>query len=420
MIVDASEKAPALRFVGFTEQWDEKALGDLYTERAEEGSDALQVLSVSIHDGVSDHELDTEALGKLIRRSADKRLYKRVHEGDVVLNMMRAWQGAIGVTRTEGMVSPAYITAKPNGESSPRFMDHTLRRAAIVKQMNDLSYGVTDFRKRLYWDSFERVVVRIPSVDEQRRIGSVFDQLNKLIDLRRRELEKLRQFKQAMLSQMFPKPGQFRPAVRFSGFSEPWVEMSFRDAFRPLKNRSHSRAELNSDGGEVMTVHYGDILVKYRAVVDCSRDRLPFVTGAHRGEFSGLLLRDGDVLMADAAEDESVGACVELAGIGSASVIAGLHTIACRPVTEFQPGYLGHYLNAPSYHDQLLPLMQGTKVLSLSRNNLSRTVVRFPNPAEQRLIGEFLSHLDELIALQERKGETLVQVKRSLLDTMFV
>ncbi|MDD3335684.1 MAG: restriction endonuclease subunit S [Eubacteriales bacterium] len=194
---------PEIRFSGFTDAWEQRKLSEVYTERNERGNDALPILSVSIHHGISNGELDSDSLGKQVRRSEDKSLYKHVESGDLVLNMMRAWQGAVGVARTEGMVSPAYITAAPCDQLFPSFMDHCLRRRVIINQMDNLSYGVTDFRKRLYWDSFIRVECSLPSPREQEQIASLFDALDHLITLHQRELEKLKNLKKAMLEKMF-------------------------------------------------------------------------------------------------------------------------------------------------------------------------------------------------------------------------
>ncbi|MCB8817559.1 restriction endonuclease subunit S [Desulfosporosinus shakirovi] len=197
------EDFPEVRFPGFTDAWEQRKLGEIYTERKERGYDSLQILSVSIHHGVSNEELDSDNLGKKVRRSEDKSLYKQVHFGDLVLNMMRAWQGAIGVVKSEGMVSPAYITAIPSAELYPLFMDYCLRRDEAIIQMDNLSYGVTDFRKRLYWDSFINVLCRIPSVPEQERITAFFTNLDHLITLHQRKLKHLQEQKKALQQQMF-------------------------------------------------------------------------------------------------------------------------------------------------------------------------------------------------------------------------
>lgn len=127
MFPAAEADAPKVRFKGYTKPWKHWTLGELYTERKEAGNDDLPILSVSIHSGVSADELDSAELGKAVRRSEDKSLYKHTYKGDLVFNMMRAWQGAIGVVPKEGMVSPAYITAIPNDEVFPEFMDYCLR-----------------------------------------------------------------------------------------------------------------------------------------------------------------------------------------------------------------------------------------------------------------------------------------------------
>ena len=194
---------PEIRFDGFTDAWEQRKLGDIYIERNERGNAELDILSVSIHHGISQNELDTDELGKSVRRSDDKSLYKHVYYGDLVFNMMRAWQGAIGVVKNEGMVSPAYISAIPDDSVFPEFMDYCLRRKCIINQINNLSYGVTDFRKRLYWEPFTRVTIMMPSVDEQRKITDIFRQLDNLITLHQRKLEKLKNIKKSLLEKMF-------------------------------------------------------------------------------------------------------------------------------------------------------------------------------------------------------------------------
>ncbi|MBA4532548.1 restriction endonuclease subunit S [Brevibacillus halotolerans] len=203
MFPEDGANVPEIRFEGFTDAWEQRKLGEVYTERKERGYDSLQILSVSIHHGVSNEELDTDTLGKKVHRSEDKSLYKHVYFGDLVLNMMRAWQGAIGVVKSEGMVSPAYITAIPSEQLYPLFMDYCLRRDEMIAQMDNLSYGVTDFRKRLYWDSFINVLCHIPSVPEQERITAFFTQLDHLITLHQRELNSLKNLKRSLLQQMF-------------------------------------------------------------------------------------------------------------------------------------------------------------------------------------------------------------------------
>ena len=172
---------------------------------------------------------------------------------------------------------------------------------------------------------------------------------------------------------------------------------------------------MNYDGGKVKNVHYGDILIKYGAVTDCDKEEIPFITGAEVSDYRSLLLQDGDVLIADAAEDETVGKATEIAGITNIPVVSGLHTIACRPKVKMQSNYLGYYMNSSSYHRQLLPLMQGIKVLSISRTNLAKTIVYYPATAqEQARIGKVFADLDRLITLHQREPVYSVRIRISV------
>ena len=118
-------------------------------------------------------------------------------------------------------------------------------------------------------------------------------------------------------------------------------------------------------------------------------------------------------------QDEAVGKCVEIGNIGDLSIVSGLHTIPCRPKVKFAPAYLGFYLNSASYHDQLIPLMQGIKVTSISKSAISDTMISAPtNLSEQGKIGQFFTQLDSLITLHQRKSEQEKQKKKALMQLL--
>lgn len=176
------------------------------------------------------------------------------------------------------------------------------------------------------------------------------------------------------------------------------------DCFEFLKSNTLSRAGLNGENGTARNVHYGDILIKFGDCLDGERSDLPFITDdTVLPKFAGSILREGDVIFADTAEDEAAGKCVELRKLPKEPTISGLHTIPARPRFPFGTGYLGHYLNSDAYHRQLLPLMQGIKVISVSKAALQDTQVRFPGLSEQTAIGAALSEVDALITLHQCK-----------------
>ena len=175
------------------------SLGELYTERKEKGDPSLPILTVSIHAGVSEGELDEDKLGKKVKRITDKTQYKTARKGDLVFNMMRAWQGAIGVVRSDGLVSPAYIVAKPNEKIWPEYMDYCMKTPRMIHAIHRQSYGVTDFRLRLYWDSFTHITCQLPPLPEQQKIAAILSTQDKVIELKEKLLAQKQQQKKYLM-----------------------------------------------------------------------------------------------------------------------------------------------------------------------------------------------------------------------------
>jgi type I restriction enzyme S subunit len=182
---DVPLKDSGIEWLGKTPgHWQIIRLGAIFREVNEEGIDGLSILSVSIHHGVSDKQLDEDELDRKVTRSADQTKYKKVAPGDLVYNMMRAWQGGFGTVTVSGMVSPAYVVARPIKQFSSQFVELLLRTSCAVEEMRRYSQGVTDFRLRLYWDNFKSIQIALPSYEEQEQIldyitskTSAFDEL---------------------------------------------------------------------------------------------------------------------------------------------------------------------------------------------------------------------------------------------------
>lgn len=211
-----------------------------------------------------------------------------------------------------------------------------------------------------------------------------------------------------------------KPKIRFKGFEGEWKEMQFEVAFEYQRNNSLSRAEL-SDEGIVANIHYGDVLIKYGECLDVSKDVLTYVKDKKISMtlYKKGALRNGDVIFADAAEDNTVGKCTEVICEENVCIVSGLHTIACRPQVEIVERYLGYSLNSPSFHNQLLPHIQGTKISSISKNALSSTSISLPSLPEQRAIASYFTSLDAQIAASTSRLSSLKQIKAASLLNMF-
>ena len=387
---------PAIRFEGFTDAWEQRKLGDVYTERNKRGNDSLKILSVSIHHGVSNEELDSNTLGKEVRRSEDKSLYKHVYFGDLVLNMMRAWQGAVGVVKSEAMVSPAYITAVPSAELYPLFMDFYLRRDEAIGQMNNLSYGVTDFRKRLYWDSFVKVLCHIPTVAEQERITVFFTHLDDTIALHQRKLTLFNQLKETYLKQMFPQNEENMPVLRFADFSEPWEQRKLGDTVQITMGQSPNGENYTDNPRDHILVQ-GNADMKNGRV--CPRVWTTQVTKKADPEDIILSVRApvGDV----GRTDYTVVLGRGVAGIkGNAFIFQTLSRMK-------EQGFWTRYSSGSTFE-------------SINSADLKDAFIQICHIEEQTKIGDFFTKLDDTIALHQSKLQKLAELKKTLLAKMLV
>lgn len=211
------------------------------------------------------------------------------------------------------------------------------------------------------------------------------------------------------------------PRCFLGSFDFSWEQRKFDEVFDcTVPNNTLSRAELSYDEGTVLNVHYGDVLIKYGSVLDVQKDDIPRIPHRCREDFNGALLQDGDVIIADTAEDETTGKACEIGNLQGSAIVSGLHTMVCRPRNRMALGYLGYYLNSNAYHHQLLPLMQGIKVLSLSRSNIQKTSVSYPIAVkEQQLIAYYFSQLDNLITLHQRKCANLCSPSQVVFSLLF-
>ncbi len=152
------------------EHWDVLKINLLFSESSERAKTANEleypVLSVSIHHGISDKELNEEELDRKVQRSEDRSLYKVVHRNYLAYNMMRAWQGGFGASKLSGLVSPAYVVCNPKSLMDSYYFELVLRTSNAVTELKRFSRGITDFRLRLYWDEFKNISIPVPPKSE--------------------------------------------------------------------------------------------------------------------------------------------------------------------------------------------------------------------------------------------------------------
>ena len=199
--------------------------------------------------------------------------------------------------------------------------------------------------------------------------------------------------------------------------NEQWKKMRFDQFFDMLPTNTLSRDKLNNQRGEYQNIHYGDVLIKYPYCLDCNVNDIPYINEGVR--FNTAQVKNGDVIFADTAEDDTVGKCVEVLNVGDRKIVSGLHTYFCRPKHEMAPGYLGYFLNSNHFHNQLLPYIAGSKVSSVNRTSIARTFIFYPEslPAQRR-IAAILTSADKVIASTQKVIAKYKQMKQGMMEDL--
>ena len=374
--------------------WKRYTFGDIYTERKEPGSEELPLLMVSIHSGVSDGEVDEKNLPKKVKRIADKSQYKKAVSGDLVFNMMRAWQGAIGTVRTTGMVSPAYIVAEPNDTVYPLFMDYYTRTPQMINQIDRQSYGVTDFRKRLYWDSFIPIGCILPPVAEQQKIAAILTTQDKVIELKEKRLaEKQRQKKYLMQQLLTGKK-------RLPGFNGAWKVDRLGKLFL-------ERKETNYEGLQMLAITGAQGIIP--------RKELDLKDNSSEDKSKYLRVCVGDIGYNTMRMWQGISAYSDYEGI-----VSPAYTIL-KPSSSINAKYFAYLFKTPEIIFLFYRFSQGLvdDTRNLKYENFKKIKVCYPpDTKEQTAIAEVLSAADREIGLLRQDIEQEKQKKKALMQLL--
>jgi type I restriction enzyme S subunit len=202
--------------------WEVRRNGRLFGARRETRFPDLPVLEVSIRSGVRVRDFEN---GTRKQEMTDRSKYQRAARGDIAYNMMRMWQGAVGIAPTDGLVSPAYVVARPFAETAAGYYAYLFRTAAYMREMDVFSRGIVPDRNRLYWESFKQMPSVHPPLEEQRLIVRFLDwhgaQTAKLIRAKKKLIALLNEQKQAIIHRAVTRGLDPNTKLKPSGI--PWL-----------------------------------------------------------------------------------------------------------------------------------------------------------------------------------------------------
>ena len=387
-----NNKKPRLRFKGFTDEWEQRKFKYWFDERNERSGNG-ELISVTINSGIKKFN----ELNRFDSKPSDMSNYKVVCKGDIAYNSMRMWQGASGISPYTGILSPAYTVISPKSNTSSLFFSFQIKRPQMIHKFEINSQGLTKDTWNLKFAPFSQIETSAPkSLEEQTKIGDFFYNLDNLITLHQRKYDKLLNVKKALLDKMFSKNQEKTPKIRFKGFFDAWEQRKLGEIAQITMGQS-------PDGSTYSDKPLDYILVQGNAdLVDGWV--YPRIWTSQKTKTCQV----GDLIMSVRAPAGSVGKTLYNAVIGRG--------VAAIKGNEFLFQNLVKMDN-----DSYWKLLScGSTFESLNSDNIKNAKIKIPSEIEQTKIGDFFYNLDNLITLHQSKCEKLKNIKKALLDKMFV
>ena len=407
-------KVPAIRFAGFTDPWEQRKLSEVATfggghtppmadpDNYEDG----YVLWVTSQD-VKSNYLDRTTTQITEKGAKELTLYPAGSLVMVTRSGILRHTLPVAELRKPSTVNQDIRVILPQGECCGEwllqfFISHN-KELLLEFGKTGTTVESVDFGK------IKDMLLYMPSTVEQQQIGDFFAKLDSLITLHQRKYDKLVVFKKSMLEKMFPKDGESVPEIRFAGFTDPWEQRKLGDIASFSKGSGYSKADIRESG--IPLFLYGRMYTQYETRVDS--------VDTFAAPRPGTLYSKGTEIVVPAS-GESAEDIARASAITREGIALGGDLNVVYPQRMVTPLFLAYGLSHGSSQKLLAQKAQGKTVVHIHASDLKGLGIAFPDVTEQQAIGTFFSSLDDLITLHQRKLELLRNIKKSLLDKMFV
>ena len=390
---------PEIRFSGFTDPWEQRKLGE-----------TCQVTMGQSPNGSTYSEIPSKYI--LVQGNADLKdgwVFPRIwttqktrvaNVGDIIMTV-RAPAGAVGKTSYNVVLGRGVSGVKGN-----EFIYQSLVKMDIDGYWKKLAAGSTF--ESINCDDVNEANLMVPKdIDEQNRIGELLSILDNLITLHQRKLEKLKTFKKAMLDKMFPKNGELVPEIRFSGFTDPWEQRKLDD-ITDVRDGTHDSPQYLEVGHPFVTSkNVKDGFINYEDIQYISDQDFEEINKRSKVD-------KNDILMG------MIGTIGNIALVREVPDFAIKNIALIKDIGDIFYHYLYHCLQSNSVVHQLDENLDGGTQKFIALNKIRELVIPVPSEYEQHKIGECMGLLDNIITLHQRKLEKLQNIKKSMLNKMFI
>ena len=396
-----NSKKPGIRFKGFTDDWEQRKLGKV-AESYSGGTPSVG--NKSYYDGsipfIRSAEINSESTELfLTEKGLSNSSARMVSKGDILYALYGATSGEVGRSRINGAINQAILTILPHDGYDAEFLMQWLRKS----KQSIIDVYLQGGQGNLSAAIVKALEVDFPSLAEQRQIGTYFQSLDHLITLHQRKYDKLVMSKKSMFEKMFPKNGQTKPEIRFSGFTDDWEQRKLGKVAESYSGGTPSVGNKSYYDGSIPFIRSAEIN---------SESTELFLTEKGLSNSSARMVSKGDILYA------LYGATSGEVGRSRINGAINQAILTILPHDGYDAEFLMQWLRK-SKQSIIDVYLQG------GQGNLSAAIVKalevdFPSLAEQRQIGTYFQSLDHLITLHQRELEKLKKIKLSMLEKMFV
>ena len=406
---------PELRFKGFSDDWEQRKVGELLSERIEQfpKSDEYPLMAFVANEGVAPKgdRYDRSALVN----DTEGKLYKRTEFGDFIYSSNNLETGSIGLNKYgNATISSVYSIFRPTGIADSDFIGRRFIRKDFINEMVKWRQGVIYGQWKIHEEDFLKIEVMVPSLEEQRLIGSFLDNLDHLITLHQRKCDNLKIIKKSMLDNLFPKIGEKVPKWRFKGFNNDWEQRKLSEitTIHARIGWQNLRTSEFLDDGDYYLITGTDIVEGRIDFSNCH-----YVAKGRYDQDKSIQINNGSILI---TKDGTLGKVAYVSGLNKpATLNAGVFNVVIK-ADDIDGTYLYHYIDGPFLMDYVSKRATGGTIKHLNQSILVDFPVVLPSYEEQKKIGETLQGLDSLITLHQSEVERLKKAKQFFLDKMFI
>ena len=327
--------------------------------------------------------------------------YKKVEKGDFVISL-RSFQGGIEHSEYDGLVSPAYTVLKAKRPIDPGYYRAYFKTADFINRLNGAVYGIRD-GKQIGYEDFGDLMLHFPPLQEQRKIAATLTTCDRVIELKQKLVDELKQLKKICLAKMFPQEGSLEPEIRLSGFKAPWITHKFSEF-------THNAGKRNRDGLDLEPYAITNEQGFVRQIE--AHDEFGYMKETDRKAY---------IIVPPKAFAYNP-ARINVGSIGyyegsTEVIVSSLYEVFQTNEYVFDR-FLWHWFKSDVFPKWINRLQEGSVRLYFYYDKLCECQMLLPTVTEQKAIAEVLDNMDNLIALYQRELEYTKQKKKALMQLL--